>query len=211
MNLRKSAVFLTIISLILNGAACGKADPPARDDSSIGETLDLLLANIHRDGTFGFEGLSWMVSRREITEQKNPDPGPPNQSRNEEDDRLIVEGHFPLDASVKQKVVYVFEDDRLVSGEYWFYTSDGKRFAELCNALRGRLAESLAAPLANDLNMLDPAHWDRPEKNTVSWEGTDRSQLWIQVLGAAQHGGEGEYMLLIKTASPLPERETLAS
>ncbi|GAB2698781.1 hypothetical protein ACFQWB_00185 [Paenibacillus thermoaerophilus] len=190
-------LFLFCMALLVSGCF---SDKTSRENPSAAGTFDQLLPNIHQNGTFVFEGLPWLISGQEVMNRQQLVHAPSEQA-----DVLIVEGNSPTEGPVKQITVYKFEDDRLVSGEYGFLTSDQDRFVELVEELQGLLSESLGTPFANDLSVLDPTGDFARQAKHVAWQGTDRSQLRVNVSTTEQQ----EYFLHMQIASPLPERQGL--
>ncbi|GIQ63966.1 hypothetical protein PACILC2_25340 [Paenibacillus cisolokensis] len=193
-----SVIFVAFIS-----SGCSSNDKPSEEQPALGK-LDQLLTNIQQDGNYVFDGLPWLTAKEDVMEERKLSQASSNG------DSITVEGKFPLDDSVKQLVVYRFQDDQLVSGEYLFSMTDKNHFAALCNELKELVSKSLEKPISNDLNVLDDAETSAEQGKVVMWEGKDRSNLRISLL-TTTNNGKSEYLLQIQTTSPLPERKDLNS
>lgn len=163
-------------------------------------SLSQLLDKTSKDGSFLFENLPWLITKQEVIDQQVQ-----GAIQSEETDRLVVEGDFDLDAKVKQTVIYNFQDDQLVSGEYWFVTSDEQYFVEMGKELKALLTNGLSEPRTNNLAVLDQAARSSEQGEHMIWEGLDLSGLRINLLMTDQ----GDYLLQIHATSPQPEREGL--
>lgn len=159
-----------------------------------------MLGRLSKDGAFIFEGLPWLVAKQEIIGQLKEDA-----IQSEETDRILVEVGLSLDTKVKQTVIYNFQDDQLVSGEYLFITSDDQYFAEMGKELKALFAEGFSGPLTMNLAVLDQADASSRQEEHIIWEGSDRSSLRLNLLTTEQ----GDYLLQIHGTSPQPEREGL--
>jgi len=192
---------LSILCIVLIGSGCSSKESP----SAGGDDFNQLLKNVSRDDGFVFGDLPWLVTKQEVIKQKQL-----NDISAEKGDFLKAEGSFPFNkSSLKLLTIYRFSDDKFVSGEYLFSTSDKTLFAQFCKELKTNLSKSLAKPNANDLSVLDKAGEASAQGKSVSWEGKDRSTLSVNVLTAEQQGSSTEYLLQIKSSSPLPERQGL--
>lgn len=163
-------------------------------------SLSQLLEKTSKDGSFLFENLPWLISKQEVIDQQVQ-----GAIQSEETNRIIVEGALDLDAEVEQTVIYNFQDDQLVSGEYWFVTSDEQYFVEMGKELKALLTNGLSEPRTNNLAVLDQAARSSEQGEHMIWEGLDRSGLRINLLMTDQ----GDYLLQIHATSPQPEREGL--
>lgn len=185
-------------ALALGG--CSWSGQASHVNASQENAFDPMVASIQQDGQFVVGGLSWLISKQEVLGKLQPD-----RVQSDSGDKLVAEGRLPLDASVKQTVIYHFQDDQLVSGEYLFTTTDQSRFAQLSQELKGLLSRSLPEPQVNSTAVLDQADESAQQGNSVGWQGPDRSQLRVNVLMTE----EQQYLLQIQIASPLPERQSL--
>ncbi|GIO31677.1 MULTISPECIES: hypothetical protein [Paenibacillus] len=193
-------IIFSILCIVLIGSGCSsKANP-----STGGGDSSQLLKNVYNDGVFVFGDLPWLTTKQEVMKQKQLD-----DSNSEKGDVLKAEESFSFNnSSLKKIVIYRFSDDKFVSGEYLFSTTDNKLFAQFCEELKTNLSKTLPKPNANDLNILDGAGDASAQGKNVSWEGKDHSTLTVNLLTAEQ-GKDTEYLLQIKSSSPLPERQGL--
>lgn len=185
-------------ALALGG--CSWSGQASHVNASQENAFDPMVASIQQDGQFVVGGLPWLISKQEVLGKLQPD-----RVQSDSGDKLVAEGRLPLDASVKQTVIYHFQDDQLVSGEYLFTTTDQSRFAQLSQELKGLLSRSLPEPQVNSTAVLDQAGESAQQGSSVGWQGPDRSQLRVNVLMTE----EQQYLLQIQIASPLPERQSL--
>ncbi|MFD0959727.1 hypothetical protein [Paenibacillus chungangensis] len=185
-------------------AGCASSNKPSKEQTSTNQ-LDQVVVNIHSDGNYVFEDQAWMTSKEDVMKAKGF-----NQADVNGKDRLIAKGEFPLDESFNQLVIYNFEDDQLVSGEYLFSVADKERFTALSKELKILLSSSLEAPISNDLSLLDEAASAAQEGKHVMWEGKDKSNLRLNVL-TTTNVGKMEYLLQIQSNSPRPAKKTLHS
>ncbi|RXZ80530.1 hypothetical protein EBB07_18445 [Paenibacillaceae bacterium] len=190
----------TLVVMLIGG--CASNNKPSEPQSSA-DQLNQLVTNIHQDGNYIFEGQEWMASKEDVVKAKAL-----NEAEAAENNRLITEGDFPLDESFKQLVVYNFEDDQLVSGEYLFSTADKEKFSSLSKELKALLSSSLEAPISNDLSLLDEAEAAAEQGQHVMWEGKNQSNLRLNVLTATNEG-KTEYLIQIQSNSPRPEKKSL--
>ncbi|OPA73610.1 hypothetical protein BVG16_27780 [Paenibacillus selenitireducens] len=165
MNITKTLIFciISVLCVVLIISGCGSNKQPVQGGSS-SEGLDQLLAKTNQDGAFVFERLPWLISKQEVIEKQKLD-----NIQSKDADRLIGAGSIPLDASVKQTVIYNFQDDQLVSGEYWFTTSDKNHFVELGKELKGLFSKSLSEPQTGNIALLDQADVSAQQGGIVAW------------------------------------------
>lgn len=191
---------ITVLSVVITASGCSFHKKSAQSEiyTYSDETLGQLLAATYQEGTFIFEGLPWLISKQEVIDKQK-------LIQSDDDDWLIVEGTFPLNASIKQTVIYNFQDDQLVSGEYRFATSDNNRFAELGKELGALLSKWLPKPRTENIEILDQADISAQQGNNLLWQGVDRSSMKVSLSVT----GQEDYLLLMHVASPLPEREGL--
>lgn len=198
----KALVFfmISLLSVLLISSGCSSNKQPAQESSSFEGDLGQLLEKTSKDGAFIFEGLPWLVAKQEIIGQQKEDA-----IQSEETDRILVEGGLSLGTKVKQTVIYNFQDDQLVSGEYLFITSDDQYFAEMGKELKALFTEGFSEPLTMNLAVLDQADASSRQEEHIIWEGSDRSRLRLNLLTTEQ----GDFLLQIHVTSPQPEREGL--
>jgi len=106
-------------------------------------------------------------------------------------------------------VLFVFDDDKFVSGEYLFSTANQDQFTKFCKELKTRLEKSLPEPFGNDLSVLDDAKNVDAQGKSVMWKGEDGSYLRINLFTTAQEGDKTQYTVQIKSEAPAPERKGL--
>lgn len=202
MNKAKTLVLYTILllSVLLIASACNSNKQPVQGSASFEGNLSQLLEKTSKDGSFIFENLPWLVSKQEVIDKQKQ-----GAIQSEDTDRLVVEGALDLDAKVKQTVIYNFQDDQFVSGEYWFVTSDEQYFVEMGKELKSILTKGLSEPKTNNLGVLDQADRSSQQGEHIIWEGLDRSGLRLNLSLTDQ----GDYLLQIHSTSPQPEREGL--
>lgn len=162
------------------------------------------LSELHQEGSYVFDGLPWLVSREEVLAQKQMD-----RSWSEDGDMLTRKGDLPLDPSIRQYVIYIFEDNRLVSGEYSFSIEDKSLFSKLSKEMLAILSKEFPKPSGNSLNVLDLEQDLSLQEKNVLWEGKDRSTLKITIIPPGSQSNYQDYILQIKSSSPLPERKSL--
>ncbi|MBZ4665067.1 hypothetical protein [Mahella sp.] len=169
--------------------------------------FDQLLTSLYQEGKYIFEDLPWLISKEEVMERKQL-----NDNNSVREDLLKIDGIFPFnDSSLEQTVLFVFEDDKFVSGEYLFSTADHDEFIKFCEELKTHLEKSLPKPFGNDLSVFDNAkNVDTDgQGESVSWKGEDGSYLMVDLLAAAQEDDKKQYIIQIQSTSPLPEKEGL--
>lgn len=201
------SIFLSLGWLIPSMEKTNHTSDPGKNIPFTEEDFDKLLSSVYRDGVFVFNNLPWLVSKQEVMQQKHLD-----DRASELQDDLKAESHYAFnDSPLKQTVIYRFSDDQFVSGEYLFLLSNQDHLIEFCKELKTHLSRSLPKPFGNDLNVLDRADEVPAGGLSVLWEGQDRSTLSVYLLTNAKQSGEMEYAVLIKSASPLPDRKSLSS
>lgn len=164
-----------------------------------------LITNIHQNGQYVFESISWYSSKQEVMRQKQIDAHDA-----EADDTLTIESSFKLGkSSLPQRTIYRFSDDLFISGEYWFYTTDEYDFVLFSRELKSLLEASLAEPFANDLSILDQPSEISSQAQSVAWLGSDRSRLTVRLFTDVELHEQTMYLLQIKTNAPLPQQQSL--
>ncbi|MDK2902102.1 MAG: hypothetical protein PWQ93_21 [Clostridiales bacterium] len=204
-NMKKLACLCTFfalwIVLIIGGCTSNGASTATVKD------FDQLLTSLHQEEKYIFEDLPWLISKEEVMERKQL-----NENNSVREDLLKIDGGFPFnDSSLEQTVLFVFEDDKFVSGEYLFSTADQDEFIKFCEELKTHLEKSLPKPFGNDLSVFDNAkNVDTDgQGESVSWKGEDGSYLMVDLLAAAQEDDKTQYIVQIQSTSPLPEKEGL--
>jgi hypothetical protein len=201
------SIFIFVGWFIPSMEKTNRTSDPGKNIPFTGKDFDKLLSSVYRDGVFVFDNLPWLVSKQEVMQQKLLD-----DRASELEDALKAESRYAFnDSPLNQTVIYRFSDDQLVSGEYLFLLSHQDQFIEFCKELKTHLSQSLPKPFGNDLNVLDRADEVPAGGLSVLWEGQDRSTLSVYLLTNAGQSGEMEYAVLIKSASPLPDRKSLSS
>lgn len=171
-----------------------------------------LIANIHQDGKFIFEDLTWLLDRDEVMELK--DLSEDNTQQGSLDYLSKPIGAFDMDdGSLEQTVVYILsenkKDSQFVSGEYRLYTPDKELFVEFANKLKTYLSDSLTEPYGNDLSVLEQADDVSNQPKRVLWEGSDGSMLTTSINTIQTEDEETKYLLVIKTGAPIPDEDSL--
>ena len=189
-----------MVMVLIGG--CALTNKSSESQSS-DDQLNQLVSNIYKDGNYVFEDQPWLTSKENVIKAKAL-----NEAENMGNDRLMADGVYPIDNSVKQVVIYNFENDQLVSGEYLFSTPDKEHFASLARELKVLFSSSLNEPMSNGLSLLDEVDAAAEQEIHVIWEGKDQSNLRLNVL-TETHDGETEYLLQIQSNSPRPEKKTL--
>lgn len=101
------------------------------------------------------------------------------------------------------------EDYCLVSGEYSFSIEDKSLLSQLSKEMLATLSKEFPEPLGNNLNDLDLGQDQSLQEKNVLWEGMDRSTLKINIFTPGSQGNNPDFILQIKSSSPLPERKSL--
>jgi len=199
-RLTSLCIFFTLwIALISSGCT------PNGGPATTVKDFDQLLTSLHQRGKYVFEDLSWLISKAEVMKQKQL-----NDSHSLRDDLLKIEGTFPFNnSSLEQTVLFIFDDDKFVSGEYLFSTTNQDQFIKFCEELKTRLKKSLPEPFGNDLSVLNNAKNIGAQGKSVMWKGEDGSYLRINLFTTAQEGDKMRYTVQIKSESPAPERKGL--
>jgi len=189
---------LSVICFLFIVSCSNSSKEPIEEDSFLYEGIRQLLEPMHQNNTFVIEGIPWLISKAEVIQQKQL-----IDIQIDEMDRIVVEGK--LEPSMKQHVIYNFENDQLVSGEYWFSTIEIDRFDELGLTIKKILQESFPAPRTTNLDFLDAATASAGKKENIMWQGSDQSYMRVNVLTS----DASEFMLQIHIASPIGEKNSL--
>lgn len=177
---------------------------PSQTPSAGKKKFGQALSELYQEENFVFDGLPWLASKEEVLAQKQID-----RSFSEDGGMLTRKGDFPLDPSIWQYVIYIFEDNRLVSGEYRFVIEDKSLFTKLSKEMLAILSKEFPKPQGNSLNALDLEQDHSYQEKNVLWEGKDRSTLKITITPPGSQSNYSDYILQIKSSSPLPERKSL--
>jgi len=169
-------------------------------NTSLSEGVNQLLVSIHQNETFVFGELPWLISKEEVIQQIER-----MEIEIDDIDRLVVEGKLSLDPAIKQHVIYKFENEQLVSGEYWFRTTEKDQFDELGSAIKDVLIEVFPEPSSTNLDALDTATVSAEQHESIMWQGSDRSNMQVNLLS----NDASEYILQIQLSSPVAERKSL--
>lgn len=173
-----------------------------------GNNFEKLIANIHQDGKFIFEDLTWLMDRSKIMELEDLSEDNEQQGRLDLLSKPIES--FDLDnGSLDKRVIYIFsenkKDTQFVSGEYLIHTSDKDLIVAFSKKLKTYLSESLTDPTGNDLSILDQASEASDSLKSVWWDGTDDSRLTVSIGTTKNEDEETEYLVKIKTSAPSPK------
>lgn len=192
---------LACLMTVFIGGCVSNQNSTEGDSSSY--PLNKLTSDLYENGNYIFEGQKWLTAKPEIAKTNNQD----EVQKGDQQDRIITKGEFALTENVEQFIIYNFEDDKLVSGEYVFSTADKETFLSVAKELQASLS-SLQAPISNDLSVLDTADSAAAQGQHIMWEGEDQSNLRLNVLTSMDEG-EKLYLLQVQSSSPLPQRKTL--
>lgn len=197
---KKLLCIFSFVFILLIVSGCNSNQQPNQENPPTDVGLNQLLENVNQNNTFVFEGIPWLISKEEVIQQKQL-----NDIQIKEDDRIVVEGKLLLDTSIKQHVIYTFEQDQLVSGEYLFQTNEKDQLDELGKKVKEILAESFPVPLTNNLDILDPSASSAENNEQIMWKGTDESYVRVSVLA----NDTSDYTLIIQISSPHPGKNSL--
>lgn len=194
-------ILLVVCALfVASGCKSLSNQPPVKEDLSLSEGISQLLESVLDSDTFVFEEMPWLMSKEEVIQQKQVVDIQINEIN-----RLVVGGKLPLEPAMKQHIIYNFENDQLVSGEYWFITTEQALFDELGLAVKGVVQESFPEPRSTNLDTLDTATASAEKHEMIMWQGTDRSYMRVSMLT----NEASEFTLQIQVSSPLGERNSL--
>ncbi len=181
-----------------------QGNPPPQGTNTGKKEFGQSLSELHQEESYVFDGMPWLASKEEVLAQKQMD-----RNWSEDGDMLTREGDLFLDPSIRQYVIYIFQDNRLVSGEYRFVIEDKSLFTKLSKEMLATLSKEFPIPLGNSLNTLDLEQDHSLQEKNVLWEGKDRSTLNINIIPPGSGSNYYDYILQIKSSSPLPERKSL--
>nr|WP_302729731.1 hypothetical protein [Saccharibacillus sp. CPCC 101409] len=205
MNLKKITSLFFVIgftsALIVGVGGCTiKNEVAGINVNSTSNELEPLKADIYRDEKFVFGGLQWNIEKEKIIKEKHiENPDIPNS------DLLMSDGDLDLEAVIRQDLLYNFQDDRLVSGEYLFFSFEREPLERLILKLKDLLSSDFPQPLSSDFSLLNEPDKVLEEEVQITWKAEDESYLRLNVLQTARDGKEG-YLVQIKVDSPLIEK-----
>ena len=186
----------TLTLLVVSGCNGSGKESSKKASSSLYEVVRPLLETVHKDNTFVFEEIPWLISKEGVIQQKQL-----TGIQIDDIDRLLVKGKLPLDDSIQQHIIYNFEENQLVSGAYLFITSEKELFDELGLAVKDVIQESFPEPRSTNFNTLDSAAASAEKNESIMWQGSDKSYMWVNMLT----NESSELILQIQIASPIEQ------
>lgn len=191
--MKKPEAFIFLIltamgALWIAGCSANKEiEPP---EAAFEENLKQFVEKNRQDGAFVMDGLPWLITKQEVKDSLEQ-----KEIQLEEDDRIVVDGDLSPDDAVEHTVIYHFQEDRLVSGENWFVTSDELAFKKWSEQM---LTRAMAFP--------EPVTQVADQAGSYAiWEGKDRSSLRLHQSTTETD----EFLLQLQVSSPLLERQGL--
>lgn len=192
-----SSLFLLL--LIING--CSKPSE-SQDVSMLGE-LEQIVSDVVQGEEFTFAELPWFAQRQQIIATVVAD-----DIESEEENRLVVTGKIlaVAEKDVEQRIVYNFENDQFVSGEYWFIVASEKQYNSLAMELKALLTEQLPVPMTNNMSVLDQASNIAQGGEQLIWQGQNNTSFRIS-LGKIE---KDRYVLQIHITAPRPDKKSVS-
>ncbi|MFD2117341.1 hypothetical protein ACFSTH_10215 [Paenibacillus yanchengensis] len=189
-------VFLLISTFIVSGCTKVKENNELIIQNDLKQQL-ITMAEIE---VYSFENFPWSVNKQAVIDQLKNETIQSNETN-----RIIVASDLLSNSNMQQQVIYNFEEEQLISGEYWFITTDDNQFNSLLETMNLLLSEHFPSPKSDNLEKLEHAIRSGASDVNIMWQGSDNSYFYVKIGTTEQN----KKVLQIHITSPRSEQNSL--